>query len=218
MDDPKTHPHATSDAVAARLRAGIPGANVAVNAAENTLWISAVFDASDWTAACRKILAALHDKDAGDTWHVKNIQWARNQHDWELNVIRNQVIDALGLRPTFLTDLSHLVRLTTSGSWLQIRVDTAGLFDQLSTSLIEMRRVEDGWRRRIESLAMKLPEGITHLDVRVGTSVFVCTSTLYSAPDDTAFNDFDDDDRNPNWPSRTGNPSGKGRGNNPPRR
>lgn len=28
----------------------------------------------------------------------------------------------------------------------------------------------------------------------------------------------DDDDRNPNWPSKTGRPSGGGRGNNPPRR
>lgn len=28
----------------------------------------------------------------------------------------------------------------------------------------------------------------------------------------------DDDDHNPNWPSKTGQPSGGGRGNNPPRR
>lgn len=30
--------------------------------------------------------------------------------------------------------------------------------------------------------------------------------------------DDDDDDDSPNWPSKTGNPSGKGRDNNPPKR
>lgn len=40
--------------------------------------------------------------------------------------------------------------------------------------------------------------------------------SYYSEPVFIAADDDDDDDENPNWPSTTGNPSGGGRGNNPP--
>ena len=67
-----------------------------------------------------------------------------------------------------------------------------------------------------EAILRAAGPSFTSLWISVGKETPFCG--LISFPIGSADDDGDIDDRNPNWPSKTGNPSGGGRGNNPPRR
>lgn len=126
------------------------------------------------------------------------------------------MIEALKLRPSRGSDLSHIVKMRVDGFTLKIYVDTAGLFDHAKTTSDDRAQAKSDCSRKVADLRMKLPDGVTNVVVQVGDpdhAYHIRPVAAVEAPDD-----FDDEDENPNWPSRTGNPSGGGRVNNPPRR
>jgi hypothetical protein len=95
------------------------------------------------------------------------------------------------------------VRVSISGDTVHIRLDANEIFSH---------RTRATWAARINELKLPLPEGVKHLRADAGA--------LDARPHYPQFDHVDDDgdvDTNPNWPSKTGNPSGGGRGNNPPR-
>ena len=208
----KQHPHFSAEGAAARLRAEIPGSVVEVNVDESNLWVTAVFDAPDYFKAYRKVRSLLLNGVDVDPWPQVHLMWAPDQRAWQLGVIRDAVIEVLKLRPDKGSDLSHKVSLSVSGFTLKIHVCTAGLFDELRTSSDERANIKSGWFRKVAGLDMKLPEGITNVLIQIGDPQSDWMPQPFSSVEDA------DDGKNPNWPSRTGNASGKGRGNNPPRR
>ncbi len=131
-------------------------------------------------------------------------------------MIRDDVIDVLGLRSSPGPGLSHIVKMRVDDFTLKIYVDTAGLFDHAKTTSDDRAQAKSDWSRKVAGLRMKLPEGVTNVLVQVGDPDHVYDIRSMVSLDDIV--DGDDVDENPNFPSRTGNPSGGGRGNNPPRR
>lgn len=202
----------TAEATASRLRSSIPGSVVEVNADDDNLCVSAVFDARDYWNAYSRIRSVLFNGLDSDKLPEVHLSWAPNKRAWELGVIRDAVINALPLRLANGSDLSHKVTLSTNGFTLRIHVCTAGLFNLMTMSRTDCRQIEEAWFRKVASLEMRLPKGITNVSVQIGDP------EVNWLPAPFASVDGDDGDGNPNWPSRTGNPSGKGRGNNPPRR
>ncbi len=76
MDARQQHPHFTAQGAAARLREGIPGAVVEVNADESNVWVSAVFDAPDYMTAYRKVRSLLPNGVDVDPWPEVHLRWA----------------------------------------------------------------------------------------------------------------------------------------------
>lgn len=216
-DDMPQHPHFSAEGAGARLREVIPDATVAVEVADGELWISAVFPASRYFDALRKVRAALLNGVDVDPWPAVHLSWAPDRRAWELGLIRQATVAALprlGGR-----DLSDKVTVTTSGFTLKIHVCTAGLFDQLRTRSEERSKMKCTWFQAVSAAVRdeRLPEGLTNVVIQIGDP-----ELEWSLPVPAASGAYDDDaddsEVNPNWPSRTGNASGGGRGNNPPRR
>lgn len=208
----KDEPLFTSQGTAARVRSAIPGSVVEVNADDDNLWISAVFEARDYGRAYSQIRSILAKDLALERLPEVHLAWAPNQRAWELGVIRDELINALSLCPCYAGDPSHGLTLSTSGFTLRIHVCTAGLFDLMTTSREDRRRVKEELFRTVASIKMKLPDGITNVSIQIGDPEVTWLTPPFESIED------DGDNGNPNWPSRTGNPSGTGRGNNPPRR
>ena len=216
-DDMPQHPHFSARGAEARLREVIPGATVAVEVADGELWISAVFPAGRYLDALRKVRAALLNGVDVDPWPAVNLSWAPDRRAWELGLIRQAtvaVLPRLGGR-----DLSDKVTVTTSGFTLTIHVCTAGLFDQLRTRSEERSKVKWSWFQAVSEAVRgeRLPAGLTNVVIQIGDPELEWSLPVPAASG-TYDDDADDSEVNPNWPSRTGNASGGGRGNNPPRR
>lgn len=216
--DMAKHPHFTVEGAEARLREAIPGATVAVEVADGALWISAVFPASSYLDALRRVRVLLLNGVDVEPWPNIHLGWAPDRRAWELGLIRQAAVDALPRLGG--NDLSSKVTVTTSGSTLRIHVCTSGLFDLLRTSSAQRSRIKSEWFQKVSAAVRRerLPEGLRHFVIQIGEP-----ELDWSLPKPLvtrAYEDDDDDDSqiNPNWPSRTGNVSGGGRGNNPPRR
>jgi len=183
------------------------------------VWVSAVFAAKSYSAAYQIVNSLLLNDVDVDPWPKVHLAWAPDQRSWEVGIIRDDVIEALGLRSRRGSDLGHIVKVWVDRFTLRIYVDTAGLFNHSSATRNSRASMKNDWSRKVAGVSMKLPKGVTGVEVQIGDPEFDFAPMPFASADDV--DDFDDDGdggRNPNWPSRTGNPSGGGRGNNPPRR
>ncbi|MGH8074906.1 MAG: hypothetical protein ACREO4_12680 [Lysobacter sp.] len=197
------------ETVAAKLRSCIEGINVEVNGDGDNLWIAAIFPAPNYVRALGRVRSTLFNGLDFDDFPEVHLQWAPNATSWAVARIRDAVVDALPLRPNG-HDLSHIIHVRLQGFALEIHVDTAGLF---GVDRAQYARARESWSRKVAALDLKLPEGVTQVLIRIGDPIEDWAPSAFASVDSD-----DDDNGNPNWPSKTGNASGKGRGNNPPRR
>lgn len=207
----------SAEAISERLRSIIPGIVVetAVDGAE--VWVSAVFESPSYERAYSRIHVALNKGVEYDPSPRIHLAWAASLREWGLTVLWRELVSALGLKSVNGTDLSKWVTFRTRRAFgeevLNVHISTGVCFDHLRTSREQMNLVENDLLQRAIALRprLKLPKGISRIHFEVGDpEVDMAPRTL------PAYDDGDDD--NPNWPSRTGNPSGGGRGNNLPRR
>lgn len=205
----QTHPHFTAEGATERLCSAIPGAVVEATVDEANVWVAAVFDAPNYFEALKKVRQLLLNGVDVHPWPDIHVSWAPNQREWDLGVIRKAVVRVLGLREDHL----HIVKLAPRGFTLIIYVETAGMFDLGRMTRNEVARARNAWRSKVMGLDIKLPEGLTNVVIKIGED-----EVDWAPPPFDCVDGDDSSDDNPNWPSTTGNPSGTGRGNNPPRR
>jgi len=205
MDARQQHPHFTAEGAAARLRSGIADLVVEVNTDESNVYVSAVFAARDYFSAERTVRSLLLNGVDVDPWPAVHLRWAPDQRAWELGVIRDDVINALKLRSSRGSDLSHIVKMRVDGFTLKIYVDMAGMFDHAKTTSETRAQVNNDWSRKIAGVPKKLPEGVSRVEIQIGDPKFDFARMPFASVD---VDDFDDDvdDKEPELPKSNRKP------------
>lgn len=107
----------------------------------------------------------------------------------------------------------HDVEVTLSESRLRgVSIYISVLIRQYATADI-CNKVYDRLLALKTSIGKIIGTDNIRIDARGQKPSYYSEPVMFGAADD---DEYDDDNLNPNWPSTTGNPSGGGRGNNPP--
>lgn len=186
------------------ITSAIPGAGVHAETDGTTLQLATVFEEKTSTQAHRKVLSALSDAGLTEEFHVINLRWFNSRREWELAEAKKAIIRELEPSPGRAHGLDHVVHVGADHSTLTVEVE----------ALNELPRGQV--TRKLMAISGALLEftGLRTFALRLPTPSSPYTAWAAGACDEDSW----EDDFNPNWPSKKGNPSGGGRGNNPPRR
>ncbi len=189
------------------ITTAIPGAGVHAEMDGTTLQLTAVFEEKTSTQAHRKVFSALSGTGLTEEFHVINFRWFNSKSQWELAEAKKAIIRELEPSPARAHGLDYVVHVSADHSTLSVRLEALNELplDQVRSKVMAM------------SGALLEFTGLRNFDLRLPSP----SSSYTPWPEEaTGACDEDswDDSFNPNWPSKTGNPSGGGRGNNPPRR
>lgn len=184
----------------------IPGAEAAVAVSGDGIDLIVCFEARRQLDAHRQILSILSEAGVFESTTCLAIRWFADQAELLAWKVRALVIEALG--PDARNRSEPNVRIRDEV--LEIRCcELAG-----SSAAASAQARITSVRERLLSLA-KAKWIDLQFSPRHSESAW-----QWGYRDGSDASNYDDDDVviNPNWPSKTGNPSGGGRGNNPPRR
>ena len=189
------------------ITVAIPGAGVHAEIDGTTLQLTAVFEEKTSTQAHRKVFSALSDAGLTEKFHAVKFLWFSSKHEWELAEAKKAIIRELAPSPARADGLDCFVHVGADHN----------------TLTVQLERLNDLSRDQVMSKVMAMSgallefTGLRAFDLRLPSH-----ASPYTPWSDKAVGACDEDSWgdsvNPNWPSRTGNPSGGGRGNNPPRR
>ena len=122
--------------------------------------------------------------------------------------------------------VENAVRRTRSGSWwansMMVRLVSPSVTVHIGYTCIGSRADTEIVRKSLEDERKQIlaaaGDAFSALHVFLSDYRGAARASLEaSGSEGVCSGDDDDYDRNPNWPSKTGRPSGGGRGNNPPR-
>lgn len=185
------------DKVARALKDGLPDVDVEVTAKGRVLTIVVLGSADTTRVLHERVGLVLMDTGLLDDAPVVQLASYPSRVEWIRQQAQDLLIAAVGGGRLYVD-----VRTRYSDGFLGVEIicengyENREVQDQVNGVLPEIGRLVGPNRFRIH-----YSDGMPHYSVGL------------PAIDD----DFDGEPENPNWPSKTGNPSGKGRGNNPPK-
>lgn len=131
-----------------------------------------------------------------------------SRENWITTDVYELVYKATQPAQRFCGDYNTDISVSTRNNYLQI---------EILNSNIKKKGAKEKFYECVKGIDSELKRiaGTEKISVSIsGGNGMYSGITLSYANDD--YDDYDDDPVNPNWPSTTGNPSGSGRGNNPP--
>lgn len=191
-----------SSRIESLVKAAIPGADVSAKVEDRMLHLTAVFEAKSLLDAHKRILDALWSAGKSQEYLFMKILWFGSKREWGVTEAKKAVIAALQPVASRAQGMDHFIHVSVDEYKLSIDIEK---HDGLSS---------DQARDRVLAMSESLLAlvDLKHISLHVASGASLFLMPAFDRVDD------DDDDMNPNWPSKTGNPSGGGRGNNPPRR
>lgn len=179
--------------VKSAVQESFPDAMVDVEIAGHHLTVHVIGTTHDRKKATLMLHGALNKIGALTHFYAVSMDIHQSREDWIPLELRRRIYSAINQIPN-RTDLHVEVDVRVFGTTLEISVCpplNGQVQNQLGPILNELMNLCGATRVRVETY-----DGMPSYPIQS-----LCD---------------DDDDSNPNWPSKTGNPSGGGRGNNPP--
>jgi len=123
--------------------------------------------------------------------------------------IAYEITRSIVSKQRFFTHTDVDVNLTNNGSVLNITVHRDDIKNNTEFSNLILQNIKCEFEK-----SETLSEAVKQINITVGRS-----PNIYDFPQFVQYDDeeYYEDDTPPNWPSKTGNPSGGGRDNNPPK-
>lgn len=184
-----------SERVKSAVQESFPGAMVGIEIEGHHLTVHVVGTGHDRKQATSMLHGALNKIGALANFYAVEMDIHRSREDWIPLELRRRIYSAINQIPNG-PDVHVEVDVRVFGTTLEISV-CPPLNGQVQKQL-------DPILNELMNLC-----GATRITVKTYDG-------MHSYPIQALSVDDDDDDDNPNWPSKTGNPSGGGRGNNPP--
>lgn len=183
------------------ISSGIPGAQVEARIENRFLNLTVCCGAKGNLDATKRVYDTLLAADILDAFTSVKVNWFPDMHHRIAQQVDTVVRDAL--KP-----LEFKYALSVSS---EVYGDTLAV--KLQCREFESKTTGNGVKNLLSKLSHEFLaiSGADRLTFYVGAGL--PTYSPYSS--DGVGPEDEDEDRNPNWPSKTGNPSGKGRGNNP---
>ncbi|WP_235014486.1 hypothetical protein [Billgrantia desiderata] len=186
------------------IRKNFSDAVVEASSQGGILNLLVAFEAKNGKEANNKIMRVLADLGALDFFSAVKTTWYPSKNKMLEDKVRGFVFSAL--KPIRRGSYEYSVGV-------EVELRNSDLIISLASMIFMSSAKSNDAKASIVEINEKLlaVSGAKRIIIHVGDG-------LPSYPQHSSFEGDDDDEWNPNWPSKTGKPSGKGRGNNPPRR
>lgn len=196
------------------VESNIPGSQAtAVLDNSGNLDLKVLCEASGRLEAHRKIMSAISNPAFSEKIHTTKLEWFPKEKYKDIKEVK-KVNNFREAKALIESALAPLFKNNIYCSGVDIKSNRSILTVFVTSPLFPSSNKEQEVRQTIFRNRDKILDLVEAKQIHIS-----CESGLPSYPLSYAgYDDEDEDDNNPNWPSTTGNPSGPGRGNNPPRR
>jgi hypothetical protein len=153
------------------------------------------------------VMDAINSSNVIDKFNLDHfsVMDYKSEKDWIVPKVSELVRRAIRPAQSMIGDFNTEILISLRDSHISIEILAANL---------RKPGVRDKLKECIKRVygEIKRISATEHIYVSISGGDTMYSGIMHSQPSD----DYDDDPVNPNWPSTTGNPSGGGRGNNPP--
>lgn len=186
------------------IETNIAGAYAEASTEGSYLHLTVAFEARNSRDAHTQVMKVLSDAGALEIFHGIQVGWHSSEQHFKGKKLKAAIEEALKPLLGHPDWNPYSLDVNIAGSTLAISVS--------SRHLAYSKKTSEAYER-----ILAMSQGLLDIAGAHRISIHFDDGRLPPYPQHGPCEDDDDDEGNPNWPSKTGNPSGGGRGNNPPR-